>query len=116
MSSRGQLAAWVGGLFLTGLFVGNLFLHDRGAIWLAGVAGGILGWGAYRGAVWAALRGALVGAAFLVLVAPVMDWWISGIPIGENLKTPITVGGLVGALLGVRNFRPKKARSASEGT
>lgn len=95
-----------------GLVTGWLFAEKAGAL-LMGVGGLILGWAVNKGAVFHAVRGAVIGAFFLSLVGPGADWIISGASPGSQLYQALVIGALVGALLGVRNARKPKSERVS---
>lgn len=91
---------------LAGHFAGSL----AGGTFLGFVGGSILAWGIRKGAVLAAVRGAILGGLFAFLIGPLADSLISGAPITEKLLLSLVAGILLGSLLGVRNFRVKRKK------
>lgn len=115
MSSRRDASYWLSWIVLPllGLATGFLVAKGGGAL-LGAVAGGILGWAIRKGAILAALRGGVIGGGFALLIGPGGDWLISGTPLGEKVIVALVVGILIGALLGVRNYRPRKKSSSPQ--
>lgn len=83
-----------------------------GAALLSACGGLIFGWAIHKGAVFAGFRGALLGAGFAMLVGPGADFLFNDVPFDEKLVPAVIVGSLVGSLLGVRNFRKRRTKSA----
>ncbi|MFO0944757.1 MAG: hypothetical protein U1D30_02240 [Planctomycetota bacterium] len=93
-----------------GLVVGHYMGSLSGGAFLGTVGGAILAWGIHKHAIVAALRGAILGGGFAFLIGPFADSMISGAPITEKLLLSLVAGILLGALLGVRNFRVKRKK------
>ena len=107
MNEAGRLA-----LYAVGGGIVGYAAWGGGAAVLTATAGAILFWAVRKSAVVAGLRGAALGVAFAALVGPGLDWLISGAPPTEKLVPAAVIGALVGATLGVRNFRkPRGVRS-----
>lgn len=103
----------VAGAILCAAF-GWPLLGQSGAL-LAGCGGGIVGWAIAKRAVFSALRGAVIGVVFALIVGPGADHLVNGVPFGEKIRSAVVVGGLVGGLLGVRNHRTIGPRNRVSG-
>lgn len=88
----------------------GFFVASAGGALLGAVGGGIVAWAISKGAVVAMLRGAAIGIGFALLIGPGADYLIFRADPGERALPAVVMGGLVGGLLGVRNFRVRRAK------
>jgi hypothetical protein len=91
------LAAAVAGA--AGSFVG------AGAALLIAVSAILLAIAVARRRIYATLRGAAIGAGFLVIVGPLADWLLFGRPLTARLPAALVAGTLVGAAYGLARSR-----------
>lgn len=82
---------------------------------LGAVAGFLFALASGRGAMVSFVRGAAIGAGFLVLVGPGADYLLSRAPMGPTLVKAVVAGALVGGALGIKNHRIRKAALAERG-